>query len=47
MPADHLNVIERKLVDELRNPTGSPWPSGSVTVFGQFPRQPTLNIPVS
>jgi len=45
MPADHLNVIERKLVDELRNPTGSPWPSGSVTVFGQFPETADIKYP--
>ena len=45
MPADHLNVIERALIDELRNPTGSPWPSGSVTVFGQFPETSEIKYP--
>ena len=43
MPADHLNVIERKLIDELR--TNFPAASGSVTVFGQFPETSEITYP--
>ena len=44
--ADHLNVIERALIDNLRTGTynttagigsGSAWSSGDITVFGQYP----------
>ena len=45
MPADHLNVIERALIDTLRNPSSSPWSSGDVTVFGQFPETEDIKYP--
>ena len=45
MPADHLNVIERSLIDTLRNPSASPWSSGDVTVFGQFPETEEIKYP--
>ena len=43
---DHLNVVERKIIDNLRTgtytsgsvgSTATAWDSGDVTVFGQFP----------
>jgi len=54
MASDHLNEIERKLVDNLRNGTystiagvdsGSAWASGNVTVFGQFPEPEDVKYP--
>jgi len=45
MPADHLNVIERSLIDAFRNPSSSPWASGAVTVFGQFPETEDIKYP--
>ena len=52
--ADHLNVIERKLIDTLRSGSynttagigsGSAWVSGNVTVFGQFPTTDQVQYP--
>ena len=40
MATDHLNIVERKLIDNLRTGTysgGTAWSDGDVTVFGQFP----------
>ena len=54
MPNDHLNIIERKLIDNLRTGTynttagigsGSAWSSGDITVFGQFPETEDLSYP--
>jgi len=54
MAVDHLNILERKLIDNLRNGTynttagigsGTAWTSGSVTVFGQFPQTEDLKFP--
>ena len=54
MASDHLNVIERKLIDNLRTGTyntiagtgsGNAWSSGDVTVFGQFPEPEDTNYP--
>jgi len=54
MATDHLNVIERKLIDTLRSGTynttdgvgsGSAWASGSVIVFGQFPEPEDAKYP--
>ena len=48
MATDHLNVIERKLIDNLRTGTyngGTAWSSGDVTVFGQFPETEDLKYP--
>jgi len=54
MANDHLNEIERKLVDNLRNGTystingvdsGSAWSNGDVTVFGQFPEPEDIKYP--
>jgi len=54
---DHINVIERKLIDCLRtgdydtltgDGTGSAWASGNgvdVTVYGQFPTTEEINYP--
>ena len=52
--ADHLNVIERKLIDNLRDGTfnttagtgsGSAWDTTDVTVFGQFPSTDRIKYP--
>ena len=52
--ADHLNIIERKLIDTLRSGSynttagigsGSAWVSGNVTVFGQFPTTDQVQYP--
>jgi hypothetical protein len=48
MATDHLNVIERKLIDNLRTGTysgGTAWSSGDVTVFGQFPETEDIKYP--
>jgi len=51
---DHINVIERTLIDNLRNgrynnvsgtASGSAWASGSVKVFGQYPDPEELEYP--
>jgi len=51
---DHINNIERTLIDNLRNGRynnvdgigeGSAWASGSVKVFGQFPDPEALEYP--
>ena len=52
--ADHLNVIERLLIDNLRTGTynttagigsGSAWDSGDITVFGQYPEPEDIKYP--
>jgi len=54
MAVDHLNVIERKLIDNLRaglyNTTagigsGTAWSEGDITVFGQFPETEDVQYP--
>jgi len=48
MATDHLNIIERKLIDNLRTGTysgGTAWSSGDVTVFGQFPDTEDVKYP--
>jgi opacity protein-like surface antigen len=54
MAFDHLNVIERKLIDNLRsgkyNTTGgigagSAWSTSDITVFGQFPTTDETKYP--
>jgi len=52
MPVDHLNIVERKLIDNLRtgtyNITGgtaTAWSSSDVTVFGQFPTTDEVQYP--
>ena len=54
MANDHINTIERKLIDNLRNGTyttiagidsGSSWSSTDVTVFGQFPQPEDISYP--
>ena len=54
MATDHINVIERKLIDNLRAGTysttagvdsGSAWSAGDVTVFGQFPQTEDVQYP--
>ena len=48
MATDHLNVIERELIDNLRTGTykgGTAWSSGDVTVSGQFPETEDLKYP--
>ena len=48
MATDHLNIIERKLIDNLRVGTysgGTAWSSGDVTVFGQFPDTEDIKYP--
>jgi hypothetical protein len=54
MANDHLNVIERQLIDTLRSGnynttagigSGSAWVSGNVTVFGQFPDTDEVEYP--
>lgn len=51
---DLLNIIERKLIDNLRDGTysttagidsGSAWDSSDVTVFGQFPTTDEVKYP--
>ena len=51
---DHINNIERALIDTLRSGTynttagigsGSAWASGNVTVFGQFPTTDQVKYP--
>ena len=46
--ADHINNIERTLIDNLRTGTFSgdtAWGSGEVTVFGQFPETEDVKYP--
>jgi len=54
MANDHLNVIERQLIDTMRSGnynttagigSGSAWVSGNVTVFGQFPDTDEVQYP--
>ena len=48
MATDHLNVVERALIDNLRTGTykgGTAWSSGDVTVFGQFPDTEDIKYP--
>ena len=48
MATDHLNVVERELIDNLRTGTysgGTAWSSGDVTVFGQFPDTEDIKYP--
>tara|TARA_R110000824_G_scaffold341619_1_gene528055 strand:- start:3145 stop:3663 length:519 start_codon:yes stop_codon:yes gene_type:complete len=54
MSTDHINDIERKLIDNLRNGTyrttagataGSAWSSTDVTVYGQFPITEDVKYP--
>ena len=54
MAIDHINAVERKLIDNLRNGTysttggvdsGSAWASGSLKVFGQFPEPEDVQYP--
>ena len=52
MPVDHLNIVERKLIDNLRTGTyntaagtGTAWSSSDVTVFGQFPSTDETKYP--
>ena len=48
MATDHLNVVERELIDNLRTGTysgGTAWSSGDVTVFGQFPETEDIKYP--
>jgi hypothetical protein len=51
---DHINELERTLIDNLRNgrynnvngtASGSAWSSGSVNVFGQYPEPESLEYP--
>ena len=51
-PPDHLNNIERALIDKLRSGTyvttagaGNAWASSDVTVYGQFPTTDDVNYP--
>lgn len=52
--ADHLNIVERKIIDNLRTGTytttagvdsGSAWDSTDVNVYGQFPEAVDLEFP--
>ena len=50
--ADHLNIIERKLIDNLRTGTfnivggtDTAWSSSDITVFGQFPTTDEVKYP--
>ena len=54
MANDHLNVIERQLIDTMRSGnynttagigSGSAWVSGNVKVFGQFPDTDEVEYP--
>ena len=52
MPVDHLNIVERKLIDNLRSGTyntaagtSTAWSSSDVTVFGQFPTTDQTKYP--
>ena len=54
MATDHINVIERKLIDNLRDGTysttagidsGSAWNPADVTVYGQFPITEDVKYP--
>ena len=48
MEADHLNNVERTLIDKLRTGTydgGTAWSSSDITVFGQFPEPEDVKYP--
>ena len=51
-PPDHLNNIERALIDKLRlgtyrtaTSTATAWSNGDVTVYGQYPTTDDVNYP--
>ena len=52
MPVDHLNIVKRKLIDNLRAGTyntaagtSTAWSAADVTVFGQFPSTDQTKYP--
>ena len=52
MAVDHLNIVERKLIDNLRSGTyntatgtSTAWTDNDVTVFGQFPTTDQTKYP--
>ena len=48
MAADHINNVERTLIDNLRTGTykgGTAWSSSDITVFGQFPEPEDIKYP--
>ena len=52
MPVDHVNIVERKLIDNLRTGTyntaagtSTAWSAADVTVFGQFPSTDETKYP--
>lgn len=52
MAVDHLNIVERKLIDNLRTGTyntaagtSTAWSAADVTVFGQFPSTDETKYP--
>ena len=54
MGTDHINEIERRVIDNLRSGTysttggvdsGSSWSAGDIKVFGQFPEAEDLSYP--
>ena len=52
MAVDHLNIVERKLIDNLRTGTyntaagtDTAWSASDVTVFGQFPTTTEVKYP--
>jgi len=52
MAVDHLNIVERKLIDNLRTGTyntaagtSTAWSASDVTVFGQFPSTTEVQYP--
>jgi len=54
MATDHLNIIERQLIDTMRSGnynttagigSGSAWVSGNINVFGQFPTTDEVQYP--
>ena len=47
-PPDHLNTIERKLIDNFRTGTyngGTAWSTAEIKVFGQFPETEDVSYP--
>ena len=52
MPVAHVNIVERKLIDNLRTGTyntaagtSTAWTSSDITVFGQFPTTDQTKYP--
>jgi len=48
MASDHINNVERTLIDNLRTGTysgGTAWSSSDITVFGQFPEPEDIKYP--